>query len=82
MMYKVTTRAGQDAIARQRLEMFRVKGEAAAAVRRQETVPLNSRTIVLFPRSCYWPREQLNKHLTLHCKSPVSFFKDYPLIIR
>lgn len=43
VMYKVTTRAGQDAIARQCLEMFQVKGEAAAAAaRQQETLPLSS----------------------------------------
>lgn len=46
VMHKVKTRAGQDAIARQCLEMFRVKGEAAAAVAVaawwQETVPLRS----------------------------------------
>lgn len=41
VMYKVMTKAGQDAIARRRLEMFRVKGEAVA-VWRQETVPFSS----------------------------------------
>lgn len=87
VMYKVTTRAGQDAIARQCLEMFWAKGEAAwggggGATTGNRAFTQRLRTIVSFPRSCYWPREQLNKHLTLHCKSPVSFFKDYLLFIR